>query len=79
MIAGPKRWKHFAVTALIGDGVMALVSPRRDAKAWECGPAPWCRLMRALQDRPGMTRAIGVAQIAGGVWWLLAEERRRED
>ena len=74
MFPTPKRWQHFAAMALIGDGVMAVVHPQRDTMAWCVGPAPWCALMRGLHDRPGFTRAIGVAQIAGGIWWALSQE-----
>jgi len=69
-----KRWKHFAAMALIGDGVMAVVQPHRDAAAWSTGPAPWRALMKGLHDRPMLTRAIGAAQIVGGVWWALKQE-----
>ncbi len=70
-----KRWQHFAAMALIGDGVMAVVHPQRDAAAWHGGPAPWRHLMSALHDRPGLTRLIGAAQIVGGVYWALRQER----
>lgn len=59
---------------LIGDGVMAVIHPQNDALAWKKGPKPWKDLMHALHKRPGLTRAIGVAQIAGGIWWALASE-----
>jgi hypothetical protein len=75
MIFAPKRWKHFAAMALIGDGVMALVHPQRDAAAWARGPAPWRALMSSLHDRPVLTRTIGAAQIAAGVWWALQQEQ----
>lgn len=72
----PQRWKHFAAMALIGDGVMALVRPRQDAAVWATGgPMIWRGLMRKLQDRPALTRAIGAAQIAAGICWALYEER----
>lgn len=75
MLIPGKRWRHFAAMALIGDGVMALVCPHRDAAAWEAGPQWWRSLMHSLRERPALTRAIGAAQIAGGIWWALAEER----
>ncbi len=78
MFLAPKRWQHFAAMALIGDGVMAVVHPQRDAMAWHVGPEPWQRLMRALHDRPALTRVIGVAQIVGGVVWALSQEREVE-
>ena len=74
MILAPKRWQHFAAMALIGDGVMALVHPERDAKAWKTGPKVWRDLMHGLSKRPVLTRVIGAAQIVGGIWWALKQE-----
>ncbi len=59
---------------LIGDGVMAIVHPEKDARAWKSGPKPWRDLMHGLSKRPALTRAIGVAQIVGGIWWALHQE-----
>jgi hypothetical protein len=69
-----KRWQHFTAMVLIGDGVMAMIHPQRDAAAWKTGPVPWRGLMHELSKRPVLTRAIGAAQIAGGIWWALAQE-----
>jgi hypothetical protein len=74
MFFGAKRWKHFAAMALLGDGVMAVIHPRRDAADWVAGPAPWRALMRGLEGRPGLTRAIGAAQVAAVIWWTLTQE-----
>jgi len=74
-----KRWKHFAAMALIGDGVMALVHPQRDAAAWKAGPRVWQNLMQGLRERPVLTRAIGAAQIAAGIWWALYAEGQEEE
>jgi hypothetical protein len=73
-----RRWKHFAAMALIGDGVMALIRPEDDALAWKHGPKLWKQLMGELQERPVLTRAIGAAQIAGGIWWALSQEHQYE-
>lgn len=70
-----ERLKHFAAMALIGDGVMALLHPRKDALAWKKGPQFWHDLMHELHQRPMLTRAIGAAQVLGGVWWALSQER----
>jgi hypothetical protein len=70
-----RRWKHFTAMALIGDGVMAVLHPKNDALAWKHGPKPWKHLMGELQERPALTRAIGAAQIAGGIWWALHQEK----
>jgi hypothetical protein len=75
MLIPVKRWKHFAAMALIGDGVMAVVRPQRDAAAWKTGPGWWQDIMDEFQNRPTLTRVVGVAQIVGGVWWALCQER----
>ena len=69
-----KRWQHFTAMVLIGDGIMALLHPQRDASAWKAGPQPWQDLMHELHKRPALTRIIGAAQIAGGVYWALRQE-----
>lgn len=75
MVLTSKRWKHFTAMALIGDGVMAMVRPRSDALAWDRGPKVWRSLMQRLTDNPNLTRAIGAAQVIGGVVWVLYQER----
>lgn len=76
MSVSANRWKHFGAMMLIGDGVMALVRPQRDAAAWAQGPKWWCSLMEQLRSHPELTRAIGAAQIVGGVWWAICQERQ---
>lgn len=70
------RWKHFTAMALIGDGVMGLIHPRRDSRAWQYGPKPWQNLMQSLEEHPNLTRAIAAAQIVGGVLWVLHSEEK---
>ncbi len=53
---------------------MAIVHPEKDAKAWKQGPKFWQNLMHGLSKRPNLTRAIGAAQIIGGIWWALKQE-----
>ncbi len=74
LITTPTRTKHFAAMVLIGDGVMALIHPVADANAWKRGPKPWRALMHGLAKRPTLTRAIGAAQIAAGIYWALKQE-----
>jgi hypothetical protein len=71
-----RRWKHFAAMALIGDGVMAIISPEDDALAWKHGPQIWKNFMGELQERPALTRTIGVLQIVGGICWALHQAKK---
>jgi hypothetical protein len=73
-LTDPKRAKHFAAMVLIGDGVMAMIHPEADAKAWKKGPKVWQESMNWLAERPGLTRLIGAAQIVGGIVWALQQE-----
>lgn len=73
LLTDTKRMKHFAAMVMIGDGVMAIVNPKHDARAWEKGPKVWQDSMEWLAERPALTRAIGAIQIVGGVLWALSE------
>ena len=70
-----KKWQHFCVMFLIGDGMMAAVRPCRAAKAWIAGPKPWRRLMEHLADHPELTRTIGIAEVAIGLLWAMRQEK----
>lgn len=74
------QFKHLTAVVLVGDGLLALASPERDALAWRMGPEPFRTLMGFMAKRPGLTRLVGATQIAVGIWLVLREEptaRRR--
>ena len=73
-IRNSTRAKQFVAMALIGDGVAALVQPVADANAWDCGPKPWRKLMQYLASHPNLTRALGAAEIAAGLYLALKQE-----
>jgi hypothetical protein len=70
------RCKHFTAMALIGDGIMGMIHPCRDSRAWQYGPKPWQNLMHSLEEHPNLTRLIGAAQVVGGVLWVLHSEEK---
>jgi class 3 adenylate cyclase len=74
MLTRLNRWKHFTAMALIGDGLMAVVRPQRDAHAWAVGPRPWRAAMRKLDEHPNLTRVLGGVQVAAVMYWLLSQE-----
>lgn len=65
------RWKNFTAMAIIGDGIMGIINPRRDARAWHFGPQPLQNLMQSLEDKPNVTRILSAAQVVGGILWVL--------
>jgi hypothetical protein len=50
----------------IGDGAASVVAPRAHVALWCAGPRPWRKAMLRLARRPGLTRTIGVAEVALG-------------
>lgn len=78
MLTNWNRWKHFAAMALIGDGIVAMIRPQRDARAWALGPQPWRKAMQELNQRPGLGRLVGAVQAAAVICWVLSEERQKE-
>jgi hypothetical protein len=71
------QMKHLTAMVLVGDGLLALVAPRRDARAWRMGPEPFRTLMGVMATRPQLTRWVGAAQIALGVWLVMREQPRK--
>jgi hypothetical protein len=49
----------------IGDAVLTTLFPVEHCARWEFGP--WAPIMGWFKERPGLTRAIGVAQFAAAV------------
>ena len=64
----------------VGDGVASLVAPIGHMRLWQDAiPAPWWRsFVGWFRDRPAATRAVGVLNVAVGVWMCLraSEELR---
>jgi hypothetical protein len=69
------QMKHLTAMFLVGDGLLAMVAPNRDARAWRMGPEPFRTLMSVMAARPKLTRWVGAAQVAVGVWLVMREER----
>lgn len=62
------RASELAAMAMIGDGVLGTVMPERHVSRWILGPERW-RPMRVFGEHPGLTRAVGAAEAALGLWW----------
>ena len=68
------RMKHLTAMVLVGDGLLALLAPQREARAWRMGPEPFRTLMSVMASRPELTRWVGAAEVAAGIWWVLRDE-----
>jgi hypothetical protein len=69
--------RHITAMVLVGDGLLALASPKREALAWRFGPEPFRSLMGYMADRPNLTRWVGATQIAAGIWLATRDEDHR--
>ncbi len=67
------RWRDFAAMLLIGDGMMGLVRPCRYTHDWEIGPKGWRSLMEFLNERPNLTRVLGIMEVAGGMALAMSQ------
>jgi hypothetical protein len=70
-----RRMKETFAIVTIGDGIIALVSPRGHALLWEVGPEDTRRIVRFFAENPSYVRLIGAAQIALGLWLALRQYR----
>lgn len=61
----------------VGDGVIAVVSPREHSLLWEVGPEGARKVARFFAENPNYMRLIGAAQITFGL--LFALRQYRED
>ena len=47
--------KHITAIVLVGDGLLAMVNPERDALAWRMGPEPFRSLMGYMAKKLNLT------------------------
>ena len=64
----------FAVVT-IGDGIIALVSPREHSLLWEVGPEGARKTARFFAENPNLMRLLGASQVAFGLWLALHQYR----
>ncbi len=65
----PPRLQEALAIFLIGDGLVAMVEPRRHTRLWMGGPAPYRQLMETLERQPRLAQIVGAAQVVLGLWW----------
>lgn len=59
---------------MVGDGLLSLINPKRHCLLWETGPKAWRDLADEFAEHPKVTRGLGLAEMAAGVW--LASEQK---
>lgn len=66
--AGAMAMNVLAIS-IVGDGVVAMIWPRRQLALWLRGPEPYRRLTYAVGRRPWLVRSIALTEIVLGLWW----------
>ena len=59
--------------ALVGDGIAALVAPRKYLRSLECGGTFINGTLEFLAENPELTRMLCVSEIAFGLFLTLKE------
>jgi hypothetical protein len=72
------RLQDLLALMTIGDGVLALARPREHCLVWLRGPETWERMVEWFADRPNLTRAVGAAEVAFGLWWAFQQTPQTE-
>lgn len=65
------RASELAAMAMIGDGVLGALMPERHVSRWILGSQKW-RPMHFFSEHPALTRVLGIAEAAIGLWWAAA-------
>jgi hypothetical protein len=76
MMVKTEHVQEMLAMTLIGDGLLTAVDPQRHLKLWKQGPEPFKKFVDVLLRHPRMTRCIGAAAVAAGIWWA---ERQRSN
>ena len=69
-----QRMLESTAMMMIGDGLLALVQPRRHMQVWESGPRLWRMMMRPFLASPALTRSIGALELAAGIWLARCQQ-----
>jgi len=68
-----RRLKETLAMAIVGDGVVEIIAPRRHSLLWETGPEAARKTARFFADNPNLMRALGAAEVALGIWLALRQ------
>ena len=69
-----RRLAESAGMLMIGDGVLGVMYPREHCLLWRGGPTWWRGAIDWFASHPQVTRAIGGAEVAAGLWLARRQE-----
>lgn len=68
-----RRVKELAAIAVIGDGVVGLVAPRRHSLLWKVGPEGYQEAIRWFAERPSLVRLLAAGELGLGLTLALRQ------
>lgn len=69
-----RRLTELFAGLLVGDGVLALIRPRRHSRLWQANaPKPYADMMDSLAEKPELARCVAAAQIALGLFLAFSQ------
>lgn len=68
-----RRIKGLAAIAVIGDGVVGFVAPRRHSLLWKVGPEGYQEAIRRFAERPYLVRLLAAAELGLGLMLALKQ------
>ncbi|MBI3912106.1 MAG: hypothetical protein HY320_14395 [Armatimonadetes bacterium] len=62
------RVREAAAMAMIGDGMLGVLEPKRHCRVWEFGPKPYQEFIEWFVEHPQITRLLGALEVGLGLW-----------
>lgn len=63
-----KQFEEIIGLAMIGEGIMGMIYPRKYSLLWKIGPEPLRELMETIAENPETARLIYAAEAGIGFW-----------
>jgi hypothetical protein len=71
-----RRLKEIAAMAIIGEGIIGALYPRRHMLLWNFGPRKYRKFIEASARRPNLVRIAAGAGAGLGILWALRQISR---
>ncbi len=68
-----RRIKELAAIAVIGDGVVGFVVPRRHSLLWKVDPEGYQEAIRWFAERPSLVRLLAAVELGLGLMLALRQ------
>ena len=74
-----KRIKEVIGLALLGEGIIGMIAPKKYSLLWEVGPEPLREMMEKAAGNPELMRLIYAAEAGLGLWLAMRQVEKLPD